>query len=155
MKIEIDDKDVQKKLAELEPKQLRKITKAAFRSAAGVVKRQAQKNYKALFPGSMLYLNIAATPFKDGLGAFVRVPSRLSGKKAAKLNAKAGGNAYERAQVVLFLEGGTGPRKTEKGYRRGSLRSYGFLRDAASSHGEKALAKFNKAIQKKLEKLNK
>jgi hypothetical protein len=156
MQLAVDSSAARQMLAQLEAKELRKITKSAFRSAANVLKSQAHRNFKAMFPGSKLYLNIAAMPFKAGDGSFVKVPLKLGEKKREKIDRKAGlANTAYRAYVLQYLEGGTAPRKTEKGYARGKLRAYRFMAKAEETHGKKALEKFNSVIIKRLEKLNK
>lgn len=155
MQLTVDSSAARQMLAQLEAKELRKITKSAFRSAANVLKSQAHRNFKAMLPGK-LYLNIAAMPFKAGDGSFVKVPLRLGETKRENIDRKAGqANTAYRAYVLQFLEGGTGPRKTAKGYARGKLRAYRFMAKAEETHGKKALEKFNSIIIKRLEKMNK
>ena len=79
--VQIDDREVQQMLSRLDAKSLRKVTKSAFKQGAGVILRQAQRNYKALFPGSNLHRALVAMPWKSGLGAWVKKLGARSKKK--------------------------------------------------------------------------
>lgn len=157
--VQIDDREVQQMLSRLDVKSLRKVTKSAFKQGAGVILRQAQRNYKALFPGSNLHRAIVAMPWKSGLGAWVKKLGARSKKKREKVREKYG-DVFSRAYVLDILERGSGERQSHgrsqvKLGRRGRVKAYRFFSSAVSSAERKALDKVLTAIKKHLEKMSK
>ena len=172
MRIATDDADVQRMLAQLDVKNLRRTTKAAFRAAGNVIKNQAAKNYKNMFPGSSRWRALAVMPFRDGQGAYVGI--RIF-KKMSASNVKSTVNAVEKAGgslqdardatlggwVLYLLEAGVKPResrgrsKTKKS-NRGSFTGYRFFASAAEwADGGKWQERFISVVEKKIQKLNK
>lgn len=157
-------------LDKLDVKNLRKVTKAAFRAAGNVIKSQAVKNYKAQFPGSERWRAIATLPFKQGDGAYVKGQTfqKMSLRKITstlKSVEKAGGGVKEAksatygSYVLHILEGGTGPRqsggRSKKGkFNRGKIRAYRFFESAVQSSAVKAEQKFIEVVEKKIKKIN-
>ena len=146
-------------LSSLDSKQLRKVTKSAFKQGAGVILRQAQRNYKALFPESNLHRALVAMPWKSGLGAWVKPLGKRSKKKREKVREKYG-NVFERDFVLEFLENGTSERQSlgrSKKYfaRRGRVKAYRFFASAVASTEKKALEKVLSVIKKHIEKMSK
>ncbi len=157
--VQIDDREVQQMLSRLDAKSLRKVTKSAFKQGAGVILRQAQRNYKALFPGSDLHCALVAMPWKSGLGAWVKKLGKRSKKKRDKMREKYG-DVFSRAYVLDILERGSGERQSRgrsqvKLGRRGRVKAYRFFFSAVSSTERKALDKVLIAIKKHLEKMSK
>ena len=171
MQITTDDEDVQRMLAQLDVKNLRRTTKAAFRAAGNVIKAQAVKNYKAMFPGSSRWRALAVMPFKAGDGAYVKGQTfqKMSSRKVlstVKSVEKAGGSAEDAknatygSYVLQILEGGSAPRqsagRSKKGkYNRGKIRAYRFFSTAVQSSAAAAEQKFVSSLEKKIQKLNK
>lgn len=169
--VEVDVSKVVQALQNLEPKEMRKITKTAFRLAGNVIKSQAVKNYKAQFPGSERWRAIYTLPFRDGSGAYVKALSfeKMSARKITSVSRsilKKGGTlkaakaATYGSYVLLFLEGGTKVRvsrarsKKIKG-NRGSMRAYAFFQSALNSKRVAADKKIIETCEKKLAKLAK
>ncbi len=169
--VEVDVRQVVQALQNLEPKEMRKITKTAFRLAGNVIKSQAVKNYKAQFPGSERWRAIYTLPFRDGSGAYVKALSfkKMSGRKilaVARSIEKKGGTVEDAkaatygSYILPFLEGGTkvrasrGRSKNVKG-NRGAVRAYAFFQSALNSKGAAADRKFIETCEKKLAKLAK
>ena len=171
MRIATDDADVQRMLAQLDVKNLRRTTKAAFRAAGNVIKAQAVKNYKNMFPGSSRWRALAVMPFRQGNGAYVKGQTfqKMSLRKVlstVKAVEKAGGslqdakNATSGSYVLQILEGGSGPRqsagRSKKGkYNRGKVSAYRFFESAVKNSADAAEKKFISIVEKKIQKLNK
>jgi hypothetical protein len=167
--IVVDAREVVQALQRIEPKEMRKITKTAFRLAGNVLKSQAVKNYKAQFPGSERWRAIYALPFRDGSGAYVKALSfkKMSGRKilsiARSIEKKGGGVAGAKsatygAYILPILEGGTGPRYSRgrakaKKYNRGKVRAYKFFHSALESKAADADRKFVETCEKRLAKI--
>ena len=154
----IDDKGFRDLLLKLEPKELRKITKPALKAGAQIVRKQAVKNYKALFPGSQKYRGIVAMPFRDGLGAWIKA-AIYGEKKREKINTKYGGNIADTFYVLNILENGTGDRFTGKNggkkAARGRVRAYRFFRDAEAAKRDEAIKVIEIKLREKFEKMQK
>ena len=170
MQISVDDSELQRMLDKLDEKNLRKITKAAFRSAGNVIKSQAIKNFKAQFPGSERWRALVVLPFRKGDGAYVKrqMFKRMSLRKLTSIvNAveKAGGtlqaakSATYGSYVLGILDGGTGPRSSRGRSRtvksnRGKVRAYRFFESAVRDKASAAERKFVEIVEKKLKKIN-
>lgn len=169
--VEVDVSKVVQALQNLEPKEMRKITKTAFRLAGNVIKSQAVRNYKAQFPSSERWRAIYTLPFRDGSGAYVKALSfrKMSARKiltiANSIEKKGGSVAAARAAtygsyILPMLEGGTkvrasrGRSKKIKG-NRGAVRAYAFFQSALNSKGAAADRKFVETCEKKLARLAK
>lgn len=157
--VRIDDKEVQQMLSRLDAKNLRKVTKSAFKQGAGVILRQAQRNYRSLFPGSNLHRALVAMPWKSGLGAWVKKLGKRSARKREKVREKYG-DVFARAFVLDILERGTGERQSRgrsqvKLGRRGRVKAYKFFSSAVASTEKKALDKVLTVIKKHIEKMSK
>lgn len=172
MQITTDDEDVQRMLAQLDVKNLRRTTKAAFRAAGNVIKAQAVKNYKAMFPGSSRWRALAVMPFRDGCGAYVgiRVFRKMSAtavKSTVAAVEKAGGSLQDAKDATLggwvlyLLEAGVKPRESRgrsksKKSNRGAFTGYRFFAsaaEAADSYGWWQ-SKFIEVVEKKIKKIN-
>ena len=168
MAIVIDTSEVDVMLARLEQKELRKMTKRAFRAAGNIIKSAAVKNYKEQFPGSERWRAIYTLPFRDGGGAYIK-PLQLRKMSARRImstvkaigkrdgSVEAAVKATRGAFILPMLEGGTGVRKSRgrsraKVANRGSVRAYKFFEAAVNATAKKAQEKWDSVIVRYIEK---
>lgn len=69
--ISVDIYGAQRAFDALTPQQLRSATRSAFRKSATVVKKSVQQEYRADFPGSILYRDVHSKDFRSGKGAII------------------------------------------------------------------------------------
>lgn len=143
VKIEFDDRTLQRAFEGLNPKQFRTATKQGLRKSCNVIKREAVKNYKAAYPGSQRYRHIHMKVYRTGMGAMVDLIF-LKGDKEA------------RSYVMRFQNKGTAMRVTKAGYDRGFMPASEFFAEAVrskKSQAEKMLMQsVNEAIVRKARK---
>lgn len=108
-RVTVDISQVQAAFDFLTPEKLRTATRSAFNAASGILQRSAQKEYRAMFPGSIIYKDIHKKAYRSGKGAMVDL---IYVKKHAK------------SYILPMLEQGnfeTRPRVTKDGKNRGNI----------------------------------
>ena len=116
-RIEISTAAVDNAIAALSTKELKSGLRAAFRRCLSPIRKAAVSNYKAAFPGSQKWKGIFLSYDRDSLGGSVAIVPR----KRVKGSRQEAIRKEVRAFVLVFLERGTQPRKTDKGYNRGIM----------------------------------
>lgn len=118
----VDARQVNVLLSELNVnnKDAKKAIKAALRKSAGIIRKEAQKNWVASVPGGKdLKKEINLAVYRNASGARVDLLDRR--KKGSK-------------QFILkFFDSGTKERATKKKKNRGTIKATFFFKDAVSS----------------------
>lgn len=102
-KTEVDISGAMAAFEALHPKQLRSATRSAFAKSGNIMKKAAQTEYKAAFPGSVLYRDIHMKAFRNGMGVVVDLVYLRNHPKGDKLY---------KSYILPMLELGTIERYT-------------------------------------------
>lgn len=70
-RVKVDISEVQAAFDYITPEKLRTATRSAFNAAGGIMKRSVQKEYRSMFPGSVLYQDVHMKAFRSGKGVMV------------------------------------------------------------------------------------
>ena len=143
--------EVYKKFLKLNTKEMARALKAGVRRGLLIIRNDARKLFRTMFPSG----TVRNPKYNDTLIEGIRMTKvketkghEIVGYVMATSNRKAGSGSYR----LVFLEGGTVPRHTRKGYYRGQLHPGLFFTSAVdanrSKYGQNVLQQLEKAVDK-------
>lgn len=139
-RVEVDVKKVNELLTALNDKEAKKAIKSALRKSAGVIRKEAQRNWVSSVPGGgALKKEINIAVYRNASGARVDLLDKR--KKGSK-------------QFILkFFNSGTKDRATKKGANRGKVEANYFFKNAVESKKGEAESSLEKNIIDSIQKI--
>lgn len=150
---ECNASEVFKKFTQLNEKEMKKALKAGVRRGILIIRNDARKIFRSMFPNGVLRNPKYTDTLLEGIRATkVKEDSKhnIVGYAMATSNRKTGSGSYR----LVFLEGGTVERYTKKGYYRGRLGAAHFFTGAVIASEGKYEREVVRAIEKTIDKIN-
>lgn len=145
--------EVYKKFLDLNTKEMKKALKTGVRRGITIIRNDVRKLFRSMFPKGA----IRNPKYNDTLIEGIRMTKvredrnhQIIGYVLATSNRRTGSGSYR----LVFLEGGTVPRYTKKGYFRGKLNPGLFFTNTVARDQEKYCQTVLQSIEKTIDKIN-
>ena len=152
-KLETNAAEVYEKFIELSTKEMGTAVKAGIRRGLLVIRNDARRRFRTLFPAGTRLNSRFSDRLIDGIRSTKVREDKKDGYVGYVLitsNRKTGSGSYR----LVFLEGGTATRYTRKGYHRGRIQASYFFTSTVTSDMGKYESELVKTINKTVDKIN-